>query len=208
MSVFSSIDEFLSQNKSWRWAKDFWKNRGWKPTAIFLINRAPNITFPFEFKKIETVVVNESSMEVDQATVKEVTNNKNKSEKVTILRWEKAYDATVKDCQERLGNLGEQNPIGCWKVVWWRELFHVLGGAIVSFIPTLALYLPLSYFLNDPWWLLVWAVPLLVGGVILYIELTGDAKKEGVSFKNFLDTFMWGIGASLLPMVLTLFEWV
>lgn len=77
-------------------------------------------------------------------------------------------------------------------VFYWRELFHLLGGAVLGIfsLPFLALFTPKF---------MVIATFSVVSMTMLIKELVFDASEQvnGWDFKNFVDAMVWGVGASL-----------
>lgn len=118
------------------------------------------------------------------------------------------YDSCWKSCRDAFGVRG-MNSIRCWRIYLWRELMHLIGGFLLS-IP---LVLPLYFIFN--FYLIMWFVPLLIAALALLKEILWDYKYEqaeiqqiygpqSYEMKNLIDVIFWFLGASILPMVLTL----
>jgi len=115
MNILLYLQTWASAQPSVNGIKWWWNVGKDKKQAILMaINRAPNITYPFE--------------EIDH------TNGKK-------LRWEAAYNEASYKADKFYGN---ENYAYSTKVFWWREFWHFLGGFVVTSLPSITLKVGLS----------------------------------------------------------------
>jgi len=74
---------------------------------------------------------------------------------------------------------GSQDDIRCWQIFWWRQLFHLFGGALVAG--------PTSV-----------AIALAIFCLVLTKEFFHDFRRGGIWYKSFIfDPLFWAFGAYL-----------
>jgi len=73
-----------------------------------------------------------------------------------------------------------------WKVAWWRELFHLLGGIVLGVGPAIyGIYLPYT-----------------LAAVALLIAIKEISDGVGSVKKKILDIAFWVLGAALIGAIL------
>jgi len=118
------------------------------------------------------------------------------------------YDHCWLECRSKYGVRG-MNSIKCWRLYFWRQIVHFLGGFLVS-VP---LALPLFFIFDFYLWMFF--VPLLVAGFAIAKEIMWDNRYEkaeiekeygeGISeFKHFTDVLFWFVGSMSFCLILTL----
>jgi len=79
-------------------------------------------------------------------------------------------------------------------IFWWRQLFHLIGGALICLIGSLVLKGKEAFIISA----------LLVFTMMIIKECLFDAKEQvnGFDFKNFMDSLIWTMGYSLVGYLL------
>ena len=118
------------------------------------------------------------------------------------------YDYCWRVCRSKHGVRG-MNSIKCWRLYFWRQVIHFLGGFLVS-VP---LALPIFFIFDFYLWMFF--VPLIVGGFAIAKEIMWDDRYEraeiekeygeGISeFKHFTDVLFWITGSASFCLILTM----
>lgn len=101
-------------------------------------------------------------------------------------RGEESYDF---DCLMYRFSYGSENDLRAWRIVGWREVWHLAAAWLLFVIQYLA-----TYFTTVPF-LLFW-IPVM--GWHAYREFWLDPREDGKFYlKNILDFVVWGLPGGL-----------